>query len=1139
MSSPLWTPLATLLTLTVATVRAAVWLPGSNIVATASSQYNAQRAPRYAVDGSGLSGECHSAATADGTNWMASGMAGQWIKLDLGELRELDSLRVWNFNWKPDATHDYTGRGVQQADLYVSAASTDPGSTFPGAWTLAVADHLFAQASGLSSYTGAPPVSLAGHRARWLALRVDSSFGTEAYVGLSELRVYLADPLPTLTVGDAEVLEGAEGTNSELVFPLVLSQPMESELAVTYATSNETATAGVDYVAAEGTVVFAAGSTQAVVTVTVLGDALYEPHESLRLWLVLPESLHPPSLSAVGRVLGDDPPPPGTGILLEAETFNSAGGWKLDGQFIETMGSPFLLAHGMGKPVADATATFEANGPAAFRLWVRTRDWCPDHADAPGQFQVLVDGLPAPTVFGTNANGWAWQDGGMVAATGAVCTVALHDLTGYDGRCDAVYLASDPVETPPDDGDDLRGWRRDLLGLADAPPDGGSYDVVVVGGGIAGCAAAIAAARSGISVALVQDRPVLGGNASQEVRVHTMGTRVSGSIVDEIDTPNYANGDPQAIVYDALRQAVVAAEPNIALFMGWRAFAAETNGNRIASVDIRDQRSNEERRLHAPLFIDCTGDGWLGFWAGADSRMGREARSEHAESLAPVTGDAMTMGSTLQWRTRNTGAPVVMAPVPWATAVAGTHVATSGDWDWEYGLHLNTIYDAEEIRDHLLRAIYGSFYNAKQNVANANRDFEWVAYVAGKRESRRLLGDHILTEQDVKTGVFFPDAVAQGSWSIDLHYARTNPHFMTTATQIGVSPYWFPFRCLYSRNIENLMMAGRNLSATHVGLGSPRVMNTCGQMGVAVGYAAALCTQYGIMPRDVYESHIAELQAMIGGTPEEPPVGPPADEEPELVLDDASAEGVVRVGTWTTSTSEPGYYGTGYLHDGNTDKGAKSVRFRPTLPRSGDYRVYARWTAGTTRATNAPIDVVHADGSATVSVNQRLNGNQWILLGTRRFTAGTTGSVIVRNAVDDGGHVIADAVGFAEVNLDRDGDGLPDWWEYRYFGNITNAVATADGDGDHSSNLAECRSGCDPTNHLSRFEVQPSTFAAPDVFELAWPSASNRTYAVEATTNLLQPFTTVYSNILATPPGNVLGVPINTSQPRFFRIRAE
>ncbi len=596
---------------------------------------------------------------------------------------------------------------------------------------------------------------------------------------------------------------------------------------------------------------------------------------------------------------------------------------------------------------------------------------------------------------------------------------------------------------------------------------------------------------------------------------------------------------PEAITYDALRHAVVSAEPNITLFLGWRAFAAETNGNRIASVDIRNQRTNAEQRLHAPIFIDCTGDGWLGFWAGADWRMGRESRAEHGESLAPVVGDVMTMGNTLQWRTRNTGAPVVMAPVPWASAVSGSFSATGGDWDWEYGLHLDTIYDAEEIRDHLLRAIYGSFYNAKQNVANVNRDFEWVAYVAGKRESRRLLGDHILTEQDVKTGVFFPDAVAQGSWSIDLHYAKTNPHFMTTALQIDVSPYWFPFRCLYSRNVDNLMMAGRNLSATHVGLGSPRVMNTCGQMGVAAGYAAALCTQYGTTPRGIYTTHIEELQAMIGGTPEAPPVVLPPANEPEIVLDDQATTGVVRTGTWTTSTSEPGYYGTGYVHDGNTGKGTKSIAFRPDLPRSGDYRVYVRWTAGDTRATNAPIDVVHADGTALWGVNQRTNGSQWVLLGTWRFTAGTAGAVILRNALDDGGHVIADAVGFAEVNRDRDNDGLPDWWELHYFGNITNAVAEADGDADASSNLAEYRSGCNPTNRLSRFEVQPSSFAAPDVFELSWPSTSNRTYAVEATTNLKQPFTSVYTNILATPPSNTLRVPINTSEPRFFRIRAE
>jgi hypothetical protein len=277
---------------------------------------------------------------------------------------------------------------------------------------------------------------------------------------------------------------------------------------------------------------------------------------------------------------------------------------------------------------------------------------------------------------------------------------------------------------------------------------------------------------------------------------------------------------------------------------------------------------------------------------------------------------------------------------------------------------------------------------------------------------------------------------------------------------------------------------------------------------------------------------------MIGGTPETPP-GDPAEGVPEITVDDQDADHVETVGAWTTSTSEPGYLGSGYLPDGNALKGTKSITFRPELPRAGHYRVYVRWTSGDTRATNAPVDVVHAEGTATFGANPRADGAKWNLLGTWRFAAGTTGAVVVRNAADDGGYVIADAVGFAEVDFDRDGDGLPDWWESQYFGDATNALATADDDGDTSTNLAEYRGGCNPTNAASRFEVSPGLFAASDVFQLAWPSASNRTYTVEATTDLRVPFAAVCSNIVATPPTNRLDMPVLTSEPRFFRLRAE
>src|SRR3954463_13622165 len=211
-------------------------------------------------------------------------------------------------------------------------------------------------------------------------------------------------------------------------------------------------------------------------------------------------------------------------VLIEAESLKGCGGWVVDQQFMDLMGSPYLLAHGLGEPVKDAAGTIGLPAAGEYRVWVRTRDWvAPWNAPgAPGRFQVLVDGKPLAPMFGTEGAKWHWQDGGIVNV-GSQATVALHDLTGFEGRCDAVLFCRDPKLVPPDDGPALEVLRSKLLKWSREPDDGGKYDLIVVGGGVAGTAAAVSAARLGLTVALVQDRPVLGGNGSSEVRVWPEG----------------------------------------------------------------------------------------------------------------------------------------------------------------------------------------------------------------------------------------------------------------------------------------------------------------------------------------------------------------------------------------------------------------------------------------------------------------------------------------------------------------------------------------------------------------------------------------------------------------------------------------
>lgn len=571
----------------------------------------------------------------------------------------------------------------------------------------------------------------------------------------------------------------------------------------------------------------------------------------------------------------------GADVLVEAEQFADYGGWVLDPQFLAAMGSPYLLAHGLGRPVANARTQLTLPATGTYTLWVRTRDWVPGHS--PGRFRVLVDGKAIGPVFGTAGGDWAWQEGGALAVETPAVTVELQDLTGFDGRCDALFFTDDhDFEPPPSAGEDLRIWRRRLLGLPETPPPAGELDVVVVGGGIAGCAAALSAARLGCRVALVQNRPVLGGNASSEIGLTARGQR--SSVVDQLVRRN-AEGVIQA-------RAVLEAEEEVTLFLGWHAFAAVKDGDRIAGIDAVHTSTARELRFRAPVFIDCSGVAAVGSLAGADVRFGREAKAELGESLAPEKPDRMHHGNTVTFRTRISEQPPPFPSVSWATAVSkgyadlGGQVLRPGQDNrpgpfsgqrskgsglthfWEYGQWLDPYADGEHIRDHLLRAVYGSFATVKANHprASANLALDYVAYVPAGGELRRLMGDHILTENDIREQRAFPDAVAVNAGHFCLHFPGGSHDFRLGDWKwVPVKPYQVPFRCLYSRNVVNLMMAGKHISVTHVAGSSTKTMLNGGQHGVAVGSAAFLCKKHKTTPRGVWVNHIGELQDILAG----------------------------------------------------------------------------------------------------------------------------------------------------------------------------------------------------------------------------------------------------------------------------------
>ncbi len=913
-------------------------------------------------------------------------------------------------------------------------------------------------------------------------------------------------------------------------------------------------------------------------------------------------------------------------VWIEAERFDDAGGWANDSQFVDQMGSPYLLADGIGTPVKDAVTRVALPRAGRWRLWVRDRDWSPAHH--PGRFNVLINGAVAGGVFGASGkDGWRWEDGGVHELSGSV-ELRLRDLTGYYGRCDVLVLASDENWTPPDGKDAVAALREKFGGVSREVKNAGDYDVVVVGGGLAGCMAAVSSARMGARTALIQNRPVLGGNGSTEILVPPVGVWPGGrwdardpretGLIEEVRT----DGNQKAVetrYYSGRLQRLVTAEPNLTLRLNTHVTGVETRPdatNAVAAVLALDVRSGERLRFGGRIFVDCTGDGIVGKDAGAVCRRGREPRSMYNEPLAPEKADDTTMGNSLKYFSQPTGAKQAFATPPWAVKFSSCgdfperrhppHLTAEMGWQWmlELGGTRDTYRDKEEIRDDLFKLIYGIWGHVKNDCPQlkdeaADHKLVWVGTLAGVRESWRLIGDYVFTENDMAEQTLFPDRVAYGAWGLDDHYSEGFFHKgMPSHHPYMGRMHSIPYRSLYSTNVVNLLMAGRDISATHIGMGTTRVQLTCAVMGQAAGTAAGMCIERGATPRDVYRGYLDQLQqqllkdgaylidlpshdpadlaraahvtassegigpageplpatnvitgiarvaggksnawiadknaapphwvelawrepqkfntvhvtfftkhhapkqftveawvdggwkkvADVGGkplrrhvlglervtasklrvtlsdaagiceirvydepgrvveiarraeknqdqpdvgarlpwethdTPEESvapaktshgvPLGEAARKFGGILLDDAAAE---VIGDWGNSTYTTPFIGDGYLTDGNAGKGAKSIRFRPNLPKAGVYEVRLAYGAENNRATNTPVTIHTSHGEKTVVVNQRRApeiGGLLHSLGRFELDAGGATSIVISNA-DTDGYVVVDAI---------------------------------------------------------------------------------------------------------------------------------
>jgi hypothetical protein len=596
-------------------------------------------------------------------------------------------------------------------------------------------------------------------------------------------------------------------------------------------------------------------------------------------------------------------------LLIEAELFDDLGGWSIDSQFAPQMGSAYLIAHGMGEPVADAHTTVTIPQTALYAVWVRAKDWVPDYH--PGRFELSFDGSGFSTVLGQNGKDWNWEKVGDVELSQGKTKITLHDLTGFDGRIDALFLSCDG-SVPPEEGLNAnRSWRARMLGT-DAPVDEGHFDLVIVGGGFPACVTALSAARSGLKVALVSDRPVLGGNASSEVGLGPRG--YISPLVEQL-REREPDGDLKGC-------ELAQAEPNVSVFENLHMHAATTAGRKITSIEAYSTLDYSEHRFTADMFVDASGVGALARAAGCEIRTGREGKDEFGESLAPDKPDGLHHGNTLLFHLGMADHPVVYGDIPWATEISKDFSCLSGQMGglsqdnqpgpcavepapeqmkelaeeaktklmqgikehhmfppeevmhlfpashyWEYGQYLDMDEPGNEeyVRDYLLRALYGTMANIKkaQPEKYANLCFEWIHLTPARGEYVRIMGDYIVTENDIREHRHFDDCAALNDEAFCVHIPRDEKYDFRLAKWIwdvrDMKPYEIPFRSLYAKDIDNLMMVGKHISVSRVASTSVKMMANGANHGIAVGIAAALCKQYGMTPRELDKAHVDEL----------------------------------------------------------------------------------------------------------------------------------------------------------------------------------------------------------------------------------------------------------------------------------------
>ena len=577
-------------------------------------------------------------------------------------------------------------------------------------------------------------------------------------------------------------------------------------------------------------------------------------------------------------------------VFVECESFTELGGWVVDAYSMRGMGSAYVMAHGCGRPVADAVGSVSIPQKGLYSVWARTRNWNAEWTKgAAGLFKVKVNGAELPETLGVGDSAWQWRKAGEVSLPAGRAEVALHDLTGFNGRCDALFFTTAVLDarTVAAAAEKVRASRRGKI-----EDDREAWDIVVVGGGVAGCCAALSASRYKLKTLLLQDRGVLGGCNSSEIRVSAGGFMhkgpypALGNVLEEI-LPVQGDYVPLPAKFyedDRKANAFACSERTARLKLNKYVYAVETNASgRIVAVISRDTRTGRDMRHRAKWFVDATGDGVIARLAGCETMYGREERARWNEACAPVKADRQVMGHSIQWKAQNVREDVAFPDIDWSLPFTEETVryVRGGLWWQEAGQYRDMAEETEAIRDYGLLAIFSNWNFIKNHSARRaewrRMEIRWMSPIGGKRESHRVVGDYVLTEADLEGQRKFEDGTAVVTWDIDFHFPEPENErqfkepFRSCAYHRGFGPpVAVPYRCLYARDAPNLFLAGRDISTSHGAFAAVRVQRTLGMLGEVVGIAAGICKEKNCDPRDVYATHLSVLKArMEKGVPKQ------------------------------------------------------------------------------------------------------------------------------------------------------------------------------------------------------------------------------------------------------------------------------